>query len=124
MNPPIAVAHVLGALDFGGVETDALLLLRHLPPARLRSSVVYVGEVAVSSQIRRELVEGLGLPARRVRTVFNSCEVDAVAVRAAASRAARPPDPAPVVLMVARMDDAKDHTTLMEAVSLLLNAGV
>src|SRR4051794_25808384 len=46
MNLPIRVAHVLGALDFGGVETDALILLRHLPRDQIRSSVVYVGERA------------------------------------------------------------------------------
>lgn len=75
------------------------------------------GEIAVSEHVRRELVEGLRLPADRVRLIHNGCEVETLAARARIGRAARSDDRFRVV-MVSRMDDAKDQPTLLRAIAI------
>lgn len=80
------------------------------------------GEIAVSARVREELISGVGLPARRVRVIENGCPVAEFRRRAGASRAQRT-DRILTVLMVARMDDAKDQATLLRAAALLQGSG-
>lgn len=47
--------------------------------------------------------------------IANGCDVRAIAERAAAARACRPPDDTKRVLMVARLDPIKDQATLLRA---------
>ena len=79
------------------------------------------GEIAVSIRIRDELVKGLLLPAARVHIIENACATVEIAERAATARAAREAGPSPVILMVARMADAKDHETLLRACAKLIH---
>lgn len=223
MNNPIIVAHVLGALNFGGVESIALELLRRLPCESIQSNVYYIGdstterrqefeevtrrfvhcpyrspyrvnfirrlsatfrrdkvravlvysfgnhawvsiaarlagvrwcyvtvqgsptrgrsarrknsalahlarpfctgEIAASNRVRDELVQGLRLPSRRVHVVDNACDVSQIAERARNVRHQRAKNSPPVILMVARMDDAKDHPTLIRACASLIRSG-
>ncbi len=80
------------------------------------------GEIAVSGSVGRQLVRGIGLPGRRVHVIANGCPVDEIERRAGAARAAREVGP-PRVLMVSRMDDAKDHESLLAAFRLLADEG-
>lgn len=77
------------------------------------------GEIAVSESVRAQLVRGLHLPARRVRTIPNGCDVEEIRRRAAVARARRAEADPLRMIMVSRMDDAKDHATLLKAVRLL-----
>ena len=223
MTEPVRTAHVIGALNYGGVETCALNLLRELPRSLIESRVYFTGEaltdraqefaraaagfkhvpfitphrvrfirrlaesfradrieavlcysfgnhawvsmaaaiarvsrcyvrvggsplrgamtrlkcivlshlarpfcggeIAQSYQIRQELVAGLGLPARRVCVIENFVNVFEVARRAAIGRAMRL-DAAGVIIMAARMDDAKDHATMIKAFAELIREGL
>jgi glycosyltransferase involved in cell wall biosynthesis len=217
------VAHVLASLDFGGVEANALALIRGLPGDAIRSFVFYIGEkpdgrfsefqsacagfvhcpysrrhrfrfvgdlasafrqnsidvvlsysfgshpwvglagrlggvrrsyvrvsgsplrdrtkrlknlaaahlgrplfeheVAVSNSIRDELSRGLFIPRGRILTIPNGCDTEAISRQAADSRRARGFEETPSVIMIARMDDAKDHPTLIRAASMLCKSG-
>ena len=221
---PINLAHVLGSLDYGGVESLALDLLKRLSPNVVRSSVYYIGEsiptrkvefeetgapfvhcpysshrrrgfitrlaslfrersvdavlcycfgnhawvcmaahwagvrrsyvtvqssptrdrraqqknfilsqlarpfcsgeIAASKRVRQELIEGLRLPEQRVVVIENACAVKEIAHRAQQARSQRLQSNVPVVLMVSRMDDAKDHTTLIKACASLIRSGL
>lgn len=79
-------------------------------------------EVAVSSTVAQELETEIGLPASRIRTIVNCCLTEEIGERADASRQGRQ-DTTPQLLMVARMDDAKDHPTLLRALALLKQQG-
>ena len=79
------------------------------------------GEIAVSHAVARELTGGLKLPPRRVHVIPNGCAVDrrsdaTPSFDSAMSRVLR-------LLMVSRMDDAKDPATALRAVALLREAG-
>lgn len=78
------------------------------------------GEIAVSESVRRQLVSRLLLPPARVRTIPNGCDVEEIRQRAAEGCARRRGTVVPTVVMVSRMDDAKDHPTLLAAAKLLL----
>ena len=80
-------------------------------------------EVAVSSPVAQELVTDLGLPADRVRTIVNCCLTEEISERADLSRRRRTVTE-PQLLMVARMDDAKDHDMLLQAISVLKKQGL
>lgn len=223
MIAPVRVAHVIGALGFGGVEAIALSLLQHLPSTTFQSSVYYTGEhfterreefeknaaqfvhcsyrpphrldfirrlsirfrqdeidsvlsysfgnhawismaarlagirrclvtvqgsptrdrstywkssvlahlarpfctgeIAASQQVGHELVKNLRLPQSRVHIVNNACDVSGIADRAAKVRRLRSKDQPPIILMVARMDDAKDQPTLIQACARLIRSG-
>lgn len=224
MNSPVRIAHVIGALTYGGVETVALNLLHRLPHDVARSNVYYIGEeltdrrnefesaserfvhcpyrtphrvdfirrlsavfrqdgiesvlsysfgnhawvsmaarlagvrrcyvtvqgsptrdrstrrkssvlahlarpfctgeIAASKQVRDELVRGLRLPAQRVQVVNNACHVSEISDRAAKVRRHRKKNDPPIILMVARMDDAKDQPTLIQACAQLIRSGL
>ena len=81
------------------------------------------GEIAVSSEVARQLVSGVGLPARRVHTIPNGCDVEQIRRRSAAVRASARERRGLLLLMISRMDDAKDQETLLRASSLLLRSG-
>jgi glycosyltransferase involved in cell wall biosynthesis len=84
------------------------------------------GEIAVSFTVQRELIKGLRLPSRRVTVIRNSCAVDELLGRAkavAGQQEDRPRSPLRL-LMVSRMDDAKDHPTLFRTVRKLIDAGI
>lgn len=223
MAAPVRLAHVLGALTYGGVESITLDLLRRLPRDAIQSSVYYIGEelterkrefedvaaefihcpyfsphrinfirrlagrlrqgdinvvlsysfgnhawvsiasrfagigkvyvtvqgsplrdratrrksfilaqlarpfcsgeIAASKHVRDELVNGLRLPSYRVHVIENACAVTEIAERAALSRSQRSRGGPPVVIMVSRMDDAKDQQTLIKACAILIRSG-
>jgi len=81
------------------------------------------GEIAVSESVGAQLTQGLRLPARRVRVIPNGCEIGEIAARAAAARAGRTNSFPWKVVMVSRMDDAKDHATLLKSAAQLLREG-
>lgn len=81
------------------------------------------GEIAVSQSTARMLIEKMGLPISRVHTIENGCEVDEIYQHAQAARTHPPLRQGFRLLMVSRMDDAKDHETLLEAVAKLRQAG-
>lgn len=219
---PVRIAHVIGALDYGGVETNALNLIRYLPPDEFDSSVIYTGvsesgrsdefkqlasfehcpyvpghrvdfvkrlrdvfresrtevalsyafgnhllvctgaclagvrrsyvrvagspsrgrrarlksillahvsrpvcngEIAVSEVVRDELVGSIRLPKGRIQMIANGCDTEGILERATKARAGRVSTGETVVLMVARMDDAKDQGTLIRATGQLARLG-
>jgi len=79
-------------------------------------------EIAVSPQVAIELERELGLPGRRIRTILNSCMTDEIAERAARRRSRRQPAGS-ILLMVARLEAAKDHETLLRAIAELERRG-
>lgn len=82
------------------------------------------GEIAVSQSTARMLREKMGLPAERIHTIENGCEVEEIEARVAAVRAKRTKSPALQLLMISRMDDAKDHETLLGALAELRRSGM
>jgi glycosyltransferase involved in cell wall biosynthesis len=218
----LRIAHVLGALDYGGVENMALLLMRRLPADQFEHDLIYCGrgpaareaefraacrdfrqipyrrfrwlsfmlrlrryfrdrgsaavlchnfghhpwiglaarwagvravytivasspavsprarvknwlkgklgrlacklEIAVSPQVAAELQSDIGLPHSRIRTILNCCLTDEIAHRAEVQRQ-KPRDQTPTLVMVARMEQAKDHGTLLRAAALLAQRG-
>jgi glycosyltransferase involved in cell wall biosynthesis len=90
-------------------------------------------EVAVSPQVALELQQEIGLSPQRIRTIQNCCLIDEIAQRARKARertGVRSQDSSPLtahpssVLMVARLEEAKDHDTLIRAVAELRPSGV
>jgi glycosyltransferase involved in cell wall biosynthesis len=81
------------------------------------------GEIAVSESVQNQLIEGLGLPGSRVHLIPNGCDIDAIEQRAAAARATRQSAGPRRIIMVSRMDDAKDHPVLLSAMKLLWAEG-
>lgn len=75
-------------------------------------------DVAASRHVAEGLIRRLGLPAARVRVVWNWVNSAAISAAAQAARALRTVGPNPVVGMVARLDPIKDHTTVLEAFSI------
>ena len=82
------------------------------------------GEIAVSRCTAQALHQNMGLPLERIHTIVNGCEVEEIQQRAEAARAQRPSSENLRLLMVSRMDDAKDHTTLLQAVAKLQAQGL
>jgi len=82
-------------------------------------------EVAVSAPLAKELETELGLPARRIRTIVNCCPTQEIGERADSSRMKRVAGSSqpPQLLMVARMDEAKDQDTLLHALAQLKKQG-
>jgi glycosyltransferase involved in cell wall biosynthesis len=77
--------------------------------------------VAVSASVAQSLIDGLGLPPQKVRTIYNPIITDNLA-----ERAAEPvddpwftPGAPPVVLAVGRLAPEKDYATLMRAFAKL-----
>lgn len=94
--------------------------VRHLKKSKLMTKLgrpFCHGEIAVSKATARQLVENIGLPANRVFTIENGCEVEEIQSRA--NRSADIPSDTLRLIMVSRMDDAKDHETLLQAVAKL-----
>jgi glycosyltransferase involved in cell wall biosynthesis len=73
------------------------------------------GEIACSETVARALTASLRLPRRRVIAIPNGCETEMIAIRANRSRALSG-DGSIRVISISRMDDAKDHPTLLKAV--------
>lgn len=80
-------------------------------------------EVALSWQIRDELIRGLHLPEDRIRVIENGCDVDEINRRARRARNSRTNNSVPIISMIARMDDAKDQGTLIRACAKLIGSG-
>ncbi|MFB3777566.1 MAG: glycosyltransferase [Bryobacteraceae bacterium] len=80
-------------------------------------------EVAVSESVRRSLVNQMHVPPRRVIVIPNGCDVTEVERRAAEARSQAAGRRDWRILMVSRMSEPKDHTTLLEAVALLRAGG-
>ncbi len=97
--------------------------------ARLKNGViahlarpVCAGEIAVSRAVATELTQGIGLPGKRVRVISNGCLVNSMV--APAPEAQRPDIGQEIrLLMVSRMDDAKDQPTAIRAVAALAQGG-
>jgi glycosyltransferase involved in cell wall biosynthesis len=84
------------------------------------------GEIACTGYVRDRMVREYRLPRARITVVPNWVRVEAIARRARLARAARnagvPSDsrnPAPVLLMVARLDPIKDQGTVIRALAAL-----
>ncbi len=85
---------------------------------------VCAGEIAVSRAVAAELVQGIGLPKKRVHVITNGCVVNAQVQPALALDADNPTQRREIrLLMVSRMDDAKDQPTAIRAVAALKAAG-
>ena len=115
---PRVIVTEQAALAAGAASWRDRLLLRLLPLTyRLAHRVV-----CCSEGIRRELVEDLGLPARRVVTIHNAV----VGPQALADLERRVEDPwlaaseDPLVLTVGRLHPQKDQATLLRAFARLL----
>lgn len=74
-------------------------------------------QVACSQHVADSVVRSYRVPARRLRTLWNWCDVEGIARRAEAARAARS-TVGPVIGMVSRLDPIKDHDTLLRAFAL------
>jgi glycosyltransferase involved in cell wall biosynthesis len=83
------------------------------------------GEIAVSEAIGTVLRNDLRLPASRVHVIANGCDVEEFAARAASTRAAvRTRGGDPRLLMVAWLQRAKDHETVIRALAVLRSRGI
>ncbi|HQR42316.1 MAG TPA: glycosyltransferase [Gemmatales bacterium] len=82
------------------------------------------GEIAVSQCTAQALHERMSLPLERIHTIVNGCEVEDIFARAETERRKRTPSERLRLLMVSRMDDAKDHTTLLQAMARLQAQGM
>lgn len=82
-------------------------------------------EIAVSAPLAKELETELGLPASRLRTIVNCCQTQEIGERADRSRMNRTTasPKVPQLLMVARMDEAKDQDTLLQALAKIKQQG-
>ncbi len=80
-------------------------------------------EIAVSEAVRVGLVENVCLPASRIRTIPNGCEVEEIKRRAASARARRGVLGPQQILMVSRMAGSKDHGTALMAIERLRRQG-
>ncbi len=82
------------------------------------------GEIAVSRAVAQELTQGIGLPGKRVHVIANGCSVNAVATATPDSVAGNAPEGGRIrLLMVSRMDDAKDQPTAIRALARLVASG-
>lgn len=84
------------------------------------STLVCNQEVAVSEYVGQRLRETGHLPARGIMVIPNGCDVDNIGARAAAERRSRPNDGARHVVMVSRLEEAKDHATLLKAFAVVV----
>ena len=82
------------------------------------------GEVAISSHVGEQLKKELHLPSSRIRVIRNGCDVEGIATKAQLARGRRGSNEQPSILMIARMDDAKDQATLIRAGSAMLRSGL
>jgi glycosyltransferase involved in cell wall biosynthesis len=104
--------HVVAHGNFPPAAGAGLLKDRLLTAAGL---AVSDADVAASRHVADGLVRRLGLPAARVRVVWNWIDAAGIAARAQAARAARRGGAGPVVGMIARLDPIKDHAAVLEA---------
>lgn len=79
-------------------------------------------EIAVSDQVGDELEFGLFIPRKRIRIIYNCALTDEFSKRAEIIRQSKTLS-IPTLLMIARLDDAKDHETLLHALAILIKAG-
>jgi glycosyltransferase involved in cell wall biosynthesis len=69
--------------------------------------------VTCSDYVQEQMITRVKIPARRLATAYNSCDVRAV--HEAASAAPSSESEGPVIGMVARLNEIKDQSTLIEA---------
>jgi glycosyltransferase involved in cell wall biosynthesis len=69
--------------------------------------------VTCSDYVQKQMTARVKIPARRLSTAYNSCDVRAVHEAAAAAPSSE--TEGPVVGMVARLNEIKDHSTLIKA---------
>lgn len=90
-----------------------------LRPAIRRAEAFQYGAmdhvVAVSHELRGQIVDGLGIAGGRVSVIPNGIDVD----RFAAADAPRPVGTRPVILGIGRLSVQKDFATLIDAVAML-----
>lgn len=77
------------------------------------------GEIAISHAVADELTRVLRLPHKRVHVIPTGCDVADFSKRAMASRRIEPGRTNPRLIMISRMDDAKDQESLIRAVAHL-----
>lgn len=77
------------------------------------------GEIAVSHAVAMQLATQLWLPQRRIITICNGCNVQEIASKSASARTSRSDPGVLRLVMVSRMDDAKDHDTLLRTIALV-----
>lgn len=79
-------------------------------------------EIAVSSPVAQELETETGIPSSRIRIIVNCCLTQEIGERADRVRKQHS-GLVPQLIMVARMDEAKDQDTLLEAIAVLKQQG-
>jgi len=75
-------------------------------------------EVAVSEHVAKKLFESGRQPARGITLIPNGCDVEGIFQKAVIGRQELEPDKH-MIAMVSRMDNAKDHDTLLHAFALV-----
>jgi|SoiMethySBSTD1v2_1073268.scaffolds.fasta_scaffold468637_2 glycosyltransferase involved in cell wall biosynthesis len=128
LTEPLSCRFALLAAAWAGVPSVIATLQLFMEPRtarlpRLQHRVV-AGAVdryiAVSQHVRSRLEHYLGVPATRIRVIYNAVAVDRFANcdDAPDPRPSRP-GKSPIVLTVARLDPQKGHTHLLEAAATL-----
>lgn len=75
------------------------------------------GEIAVSEFIKSQLTNKVHMPRRRIHVIPYGCDVTVIRERAQTARSERPQEDVFRMMMVARLEAAKDHATLLLAVA-------
>jgi glycosyltransferase involved in cell wall biosynthesis len=115
--PPQARPRLLGR------ASNAVVALGHAPGwarAAIRSQEAFQYRamdhiVAVSDELRGQIVTGLGIPGERVSVIPNGIDAGALAAGGDAPR----PHAAPLILGIGRLSVQKDFETLIDAVALI-----
>lgn len=103
-----------GNLSGGGMAPVLRLLMRQLYP---RADAV----VCVSRGVENELKQMFGLPAEKLRTIYNPLDIDRInqLKTAPVDHPWLAPDQPPVILSVGRLVEAKDYPNLLKAFARL-----
>jgi glycosyltransferase involved in cell wall biosynthesis len=79
--------------------------------------------VACSDHVAESLIENVGVDAKTIRTMANPLDVESIRTRAELSRRRRESDARAVLCKVARLDEIKDHETVLRSVAMLRERG-
>ncbi len=82
------------------------------------SRFVCTQNIAVSEFVGQRLLSIGSRPRDGITVIPNGCDVAKIHSRAAAARQSRPPSP-PIITTVARLEEAKDHATLLQAFAIV-----
>lgn len=127
LHLPIAVGARMGGarrvLAFAGNPPSASVRSKIATAVRAQLARPFVSrEIACSGYVKERMAKTYRLPAARIAVVPNWCDIESLAQRASAARAARPCTDGPVLGTVARLDPIKDHETVLRAFARVRNA--